>query len=142
VSRFKPLLTRLLIYLMVLAGLTACNLRAGPPPPPPTPTGPLIEFISPVNNDRFREGTDLTIALLAQDSEQGIARIELQINDRPYGEAIPETAGAVPIFAANLHWLAEGAGYHALTAIAFRPDGTASPPQTISILITPANDGE
>ena len=34
-----------------------------------------------------------------------------------------------------MNWLAEGIGFHSLTAIAYRPDGTASPPTIISVQV-------
>ncbi|MBZ0298385.1 MAG: hypothetical protein K8J31_01535 [Anaerolineae bacterium] len=124
-----------LAFVLLLA-TTACNLRVGTPTPFPTPDLPMIEFQAPVNNDRFDEHTDIAIALLARDSGIGIARVELLVDDLPHSEALPEVSAAVPVFTVVMNWLAEGPGYHSLTAIAYRPDGTPSRPQTISILIT------
>lgn len=116
--------------------VSACNLQMGTPTPFPTPDIPQIRFQAPANNDSFPEGTDLTIALLAEDRGIGIARVELLVDDLPHSEAFPEVSGAVPVFTVTMNWLAEGPGYHSLTALAYRPDGTASSPATIIILIT------
>lgn len=126
--------------LMALLLTAACNLQVGTPTPFPTPDLPRIEFQAPANNDSFAEGTDLTIALVASDAGPGIARVELLVDDLPYSEATPQVSAAVPVFTVTMNWLAEGVGYHSLTAIAFRPDGTASPPVTIAILITDRED--
>ncbi|MAS35833.1 MAG: hypothetical protein CL610_17620 [Anaerolineaceae bacterium] len=127
--------------LLVTAFLVAgCNLQVGQPSPVPTPDIPQIEFQAPANNDSFVEGTDLTIALVAQDTGVGVARVELLVDDLPYREVSPEVSDVVPVFTVTMNWLAEGTGYHSLTAIAYRPDGVASRPVTISILITDPND--
>ncbi len=125
-----------LITLLILFFISACNLQMGTPTPFPTPDLPRITFQAPANNDSFPEGTDLTIALLAEDPGVGIARVELLIDDLPHSEAFPEISGAVPVFTVTMNWLAEGPGYHSLTALAYRPDGTISSPATIIILVT------
>lgn len=131
---------RKLFLLMPLLGAFACNLQVGTPTPFPTPDLPRVEFQAPANNDSFVEGTDLTIALLATDAGPGIARIELLVDDLPYSAATPEVSEAVPVFTVTMNWLAEGIGYHSLTAIAYRADGIPSPPVTIAILITERTD--
>lgn len=128
------------IIMIALLFIMACNLQYGLPTPIPTPDAPIIEFQAPVNNDRFVEGTDLIIALLARDDGVGIARVELLVDEQFVNEATPETSGAVPVFTVNMNWLTQGVGYHSLTAIAYRPDGAASRPETISILVTPPED--
>jgi hypothetical protein len=40
-----------------------------------------------------------------------------------------------------MNWLAQGQGRHALTAIAYRPDGTQSDPATILVNVLPP-DGD
>jgi len=128
------------MLIALLAATAACNLQVGTPTPFPTPDVPSIQFQAPANNDNFVEGTDLTIALMAQDAGVGVARIELLVDDLPYRDASPETSGAVPIFTVNMNWLTEGVGYHSLTAIAYRPDGSASRPETIIIQVTAPDD--
>ena len=128
------------LTLVLLFAATACNLQVGAPTPFPTPDLPRVEFQAPANNDSFVEGTDLTIALVASDAGLGIARIELMVDDLPHSEATPEVSEAVPVFTVTMNWLAEGVGYHSLTATAFRPDGIPSPPVTIAILITERED--
>lgn len=125
------------LFLMLLAG---CNLQSGQPTAIPTPDIPQIEFQQPANNDNVIEGTDVTIALLARDDGIGVARVELLVDDLPAGEAFPQVSGAVPVFTVTMNWLAEGIGFHSLTATAYRPDGTASRATTISVLVTASQD--
>ena len=121
--------------LLLIFILTACNLQFGTPPPLPTPDVPQIEFQEPANNARVVEGTELTISLAAFDSGTGVARVELLVDDIVFSQALPEVSAAVPVFTAEMNWLAEGVGFHSLTAIAYRSDGTAGRPTTISILV-------
>lgn len=116
--------------------LTACNLQSGAPTVIPTPDIPQIEFQEPANNESFAEGTDLAISLLARDAGIGIARVELLVDDLLHTEARPQVSEAVPIFTVTMNWLTEGIGFHSLTAIAYRPDGSASRVATINILVT------
>ena len=131
------MLRRCLFLILLLAG---CNLQSGKPTPIPTPDIPQIEILEPANNDSAEAGTDVTIALVARDAGVGVARVELLIDDLPIGEALPQVSGAVPVFTATMNWLAEGIGYHSMTATAYRPDGTASRIVTISFLVTAPQD--
>ena len=70
----------------------------------------------------------------------GIARVALMIDDLPYRDSQPEVSGAVPVFTVTMNWLAQGIGYHSLTAVAYRPDGTESRPRTINVLVTAPED--
>ena len=124
----------------MLCVLTACNLQYGEPPPPSTPDLPQIEFQAPANNDSVSEGTDINIALVARDDGVGIGRVELLVDDLPHHEAFPQVSAAVPVFSVNMNWLAAGVGFHSLTAIAYRPDGVAGRPTTISILVVPPDN--
>ena len=131
---------RHVMLIVLLAATAACHLQAGTPTPYPTPDVPSVSFQSPANNDSFPEGTDLTIALLAEDPGVGVSRVELLVDDVHYRDGNPEISAAVPVFTVTLNWLAEGVGYHSLTAIAYRPNGAASRQETIIIEVTRADD--
>jgi len=107
-------------------------------PPMSTLSLPTVRFTSPAADAVISEGDEVTIALLTQDSDgTGVARVALSIDDRPHQEAVPVISAAVPIFTVEMNWLAHGIGLHALTATAYRLDGTAGPPTTIRILVSP-----
>lgn len=125
----------LLTALMV--SMSACNLQVGTPTPPPTPDAPQIEFQTPTSAVLIIENTELNIELIARDAGVGVAKVELLIDDISYKEVSPTTSAAVPVFTVTMNWLAEGIGFHSMTAIAFRPDGTASPPVTIIVEVAP-----
>lgn len=123
----------------LVALLCACNLQQGKPTPLPTPDTPYIEFRAPINGSTVVEGGELTIELLATDAGDGVAWVELIVDDLPHQEGKPEVSAAVPAFTVVMNWQARGVGLHSLTAVAYRPDGTASPPATI--VITVLSDG-
>lgn len=124
---------------MISALIAGCNLRQGNATntPFPTPDIPRVQFLFPENNSTVLEGTDLSINLLAEDNGIGVARVQLLVDDVAQGEGKPEVAQAVPTFTVTLHWIARGAGKHALVAYAFRPDGTPSAPTTIVVEVLP-----
>jgi hypothetical protein len=126
------LLRSFLLGLLVLLG-AGCNLSYGTPTPYPTPDIPRVEFLAPQNGDAVAEGTELLIELLGHDSGVGVARIELFVDDILYQEVMPQASSAVPEFAVVMNWMAQGIGYHSLMAVAYRPDGSASDPITLTI---------
>lgn len=118
--------------------LSACNLVAGTLTPTPLPNMPTIEFQYPANDSTVLQGVDVQIQLLAQDAiGEGIARVELLVDDQPHQEGVPLISSAVPVFTVEMNWVAEGVGLHSMSAIAFRADGTSSVPATIRILVVP-----
>lgn len=130
------LLTLGLVLLTVILN-AGCNLVVDEPEPPPPPL-PVIQFLDPPADAVFEEGEEVTIRLLAQDPNgTGVARVALLIDDLLHQEALPVISAAVPVFTVEMNWLASGIGLHALTATAFRLDGTAGPAETIRILVSP-----
>jgi hypothetical protein len=123
------------VLIFAALALAACNLQQGAPTALPTPDAPDVEFLSPVNGSTVFDGTDLTIELIARDTGEGVARVQLLLDDLPHQEGTPVEATAVPTFTVTMNWLAAGIGFHSLTAIAYRSDGTASPPTIISIQV-------
>jgi hypothetical protein len=114
--------------------VSGCTLTTEMPTPTPLPDIPTIEFQYPTNNSVVVEGTDLQIQLLAQDmTGVGVARVELFADDVSVSEGTPLVSAAVTTFTITMNWLAEGVGFHALSAVAYRPDGTASDPTTITV---------
>ena len=118
---------------LALALISGCNLQRGEPTAIPTPNLPTVTFSFPLDGSAINEGTDLAIEIVARDDTAGVARVELLLDDLPHEEGAPLDANAVPVFTVRFNWVAQQAGLHSLTAIAYRPDGTASTPTTIRI---------
>lgn len=126
----KPI-TRLMPYIIIgIFLLSSCTLDATPVP---TPDLPRVQFVAPPNNSRVVNNTDLTIDLFAQDSTVGIAKIELYADDGLVKEASLPNYGVQANFRVQINWLASGLGFHVLSAIAYRPDGTRSDETFLSI---------
>jgi hypothetical protein len=125
--------------LVVLAALLlcGCNLSQVAPTPPPTPDAPHVEFRAPLNGSTVVEGHELTVELLATDPGNGVARVELLVDDLSHQEGKPEVSTAVPTFTVIMNWQAQGVGLHSLTAVAYRQDGSASPPTMIVVSVLP-----
>lgn len=131
-------LTRRALGIASACLLCGCNLVAGTLTPTPLPDIPVVEFQYPVNDSSVVEGTDVQIQLVAQDAVgDGIARVELLVDDQPHQQGAPVVSSAVPVFTVEMSWLAEGLGLHSMSAVAFRSDGTAGQPATIRILVLP-----
>lgn len=111
-----------IISLALIPLLSACNL--GVSTPAPTPDLPQIEILSPLNNQQVYEGAEFDFDIVARDSTQGIARIELYIDGVIINTASPVDAENTPVFRVAMNWRAQGIGLHVVEAIAYRPDGT------------------
>ncbi|PJF27322.1 MAG: hypothetical protein CUN52_14685 [Phototrophicales bacterium] len=128
----KPII-RLMPYIIIgIFLLSSCTLDATPIP---TPDLPRVQFVAPPNNSRVVNNTDLTIDLFAQDSTVGIAKIELYADGGLVKEASLPNYGVQADFRVQINWLASGLGFHVLSAIAYRPDGTRSDETFLSIEI-------
>lgn len=125
--RFKQLIV---IVVSVFIGITGCTLDATPAP---TPDLPRVQFVAPPNNSRVVNHTDLTIDLYAHDRTMGIAKIELYADGSLVKEASLPNYGVQTDFRVQVNWLASGLGFHVLSAIAYRPDGTRSDETFLSI---------
>lgn len=107
----------------ILCGvLLGCTLSTNVPPPSPTPDFPSVSFIAPLNNATVIEGTEILFDLVATYQQAGIERVELVIDTQPHNQAQPD-GESVPVFAAQMNWLAAGVGKHIITAQAFGNDG-------------------
>jgi len=131
---------RKLLICIVLVVASGCNLTNEPEPTgTATPPMPEVQFLFPANEATVVEGTDLDIELLASDEGVGIARVEFLVDEAVINERGPEISAAVPLFTVRMNWLAQGQGRHTLSAIAYRPDGTASDLETILVNVLPPN---
>ncbi len=120
--------------------LTACNLQMGEPTPFPTPHAPQIRFEEPANNADVFEGDEVEFLIVAEDTGEGIARVELLVDDQLIDQSTPEVSAAVPVFTVRMNWQAAGRGFHSVTAIAYRPDGIGSRPVTINVMVNHPDD--
>ncbi len=133
---------RLTVFALIVSvvALAACNLSNQPQPTAtPTPELPQAQFVSPPNNSTVIQGTDLEFEIAASDKGIGIARVELRVDEQKINERGPEVSAAVPVFTVRMNWLAQGLGRHAISAVAYRPDGTQSNTATLIINVLPGD---
>lgn len=128
------------LFLVAVLGLivisAGCNLSYSTTP---TPNPFSIRFQTPATDSLIPEQTLLEIILVAEDSVgSGIARVDLLLDDILYQQGTPVDSVTVPVFSVKMNWTAQGLGLHALSAIAYREDGTATSPTTIRLLVGPA----
>jgi hypothetical protein len=125
-------LIRLLLLALVALATAACTLVQAVPPPTAAPFS--VQFQTPENGAQFTEGATVSVLVYAQDQTgPGIARIDLLVDDVLTQQGAPVESSAVPAFTVETNWTAQGVGLHALTAVAYRSDGSAAPPVSIRI---------
>lgn len=118
--------------------LAGCNLSTTPELlPVVTPDLPQIEILSPSNNRQIIEQIVFEIDVVAQDRSSGVARIELLIDGESFNQATPEDRIMVETFRAVFNWRAPASGRYLIEAVAYRADGTASDPASITVEVLP-----
>lgn len=122
----------------LLLTLSACNLNSAAEASVPAPQVPQVMFNAPVNQATIFEDTLIDIDLVATDDETGIALIELYVDGELLEDGRPDS-GAEPVYRVTMNWFAAGVGLHTLTAIAYQPNGTASPEATIVVEVVARN---
>ena len=134
-NKYFSALWRLIFLLIVLP---ACNLAlGGVATPMPTPDLPRVQFLAPANNQQVIEGTDFDLDILAQDERAGIAKLELYVDGTLVNSVSPQDDLPVPAFRATMNWLAQGIGFHAIEAIAYRSDGTRGDSALLTLEVIP-----
>jgi hypothetical protein len=129
----------LLRFWFLLMFLPACNLAlGGVATPMPTPDLPRVQFLAPANNQQVLEGADFDLDILAQDERLGIAKLDLYVDGTLVNSAIPQDGIPVPAFRATMNWLAQGLGFHAIEAVAYRADGTRGDAALLTLEVIPA----
>ena len=89
-----------------------------------------MEFLYPANNARVTDGTDLTIDIVARDNTVGIQRIELKLDGQFLNEAVFPVES---VYRVEMNWFANGIGGHVLSVTTYRPDGTPSDEEFLTI---------
>ncbi len=125
------------IITLLVGMLSACNLvPTQETTPAPTPDLPHVEFLSPPNQATVIEGALLDVDIVAQDETSGIARVEFIVDGNVLQTGETES-GNENIYRVTMNWLAEGVGFHSLTAVAYRPTGIAGQETTIVVEVVP-----
>lgn len=123
------------IWLAVLWALAACNLNnPGDGLPQQVISGaPVVQIAAPLPNATFLQGVNVNIQARVSNAGTDISRVEVTVDETNIADlTTPNTAGA-PAFNISQSWQAEGAGSHTISVTAYREDGTASAPASVTI---------
>lgn len=128
--RHMRLLGPLAVMLVVGCGSTA------PASPGPTAVAglPTVAIDSPATGTIIAVGQLLQVNVRGQDAG-GVSRLDLRVGDVLVDNASTPSNVPQPLFAATLEWTPSAEGTVSVSALAFRPDGTGSPPVSISITV-------
>ncbi len=126
----------LILFLVCLVPASACNLNKPTPTPFPTPDLPRVEILAPPNQQQVIEGTEFDIDILAVDKSLGIRRVELYVDDL-FVKSSETTAGVEQQYRVAMNWFAQGLGWHTITAVALRDNGTRSDEHKIALQVIP-----
>ncbi|MBC7813070.1 MAG: SH3 domain-containing protein [Burkholderiales bacterium] len=135
-------LARALIGIVVVCLLaTACTLNNVVPNDPNVNqvaiTGaPTVRIAGPLPDTTFLENVAVNIQAQVANAGPDIARVEISVDNTIVTTiATPNTAGAATFSVAHA-WPALGAGTHTINVTAFRANGSASQPASISITVS------
>jgi len=130
---------------LVIAVGCALSLRGAANPggsfgtPSPTAVGgvPRVEIASPQTGSSGNVGRSIDVDVRASDTSSiGISRLELFVDGKVVDRVMVGGGATRPNFAATLSWIPLGPGTFTLSALSYRPDGTASQPAEVIVIIT------
>jgi hypothetical protein len=94
-----------------------------------------VQLASPLPNASYLDGVMVNIQALVSNAGPDINRVEVTVDDTMIAMLpTPNEAGA-PAFSITETWPADSAGTHTIMVIAFREDGTASQPASVTISV-------
>lgn len=124
---------RLLIWLLAVLLLAACNLGTGQAETVITGV-PVVQLAAPLPNATFMEGVPINIQALISNAGPDIGRVEILVDGTVIASlASPNSAGAATFSIPTQSWPATGSGQHTITVTAFRADGSSSTPAIVTI---------
>jgi subtilase family serine protease len=129
-------LRRLTIVPIVLISLfaVACTATGGLIPIPGGLTGPTVTITSPQNGATFAVGSTVPVVVTALDTT-GVSRLDLAADGIVVASFTTPIPTGQPTVAAQLNWNGATEGTHALTVTAYRPDGTAGTPASVTVTV-------
>jgi hypothetical protein len=132
----------LLFFVVFLVWITGCRPQAAPPPTVELvtvdPGKPSVVIVSPPSESAFPAQSRVMILSTSLDMLQGISRVELSANGvLVRSDKTPEDTPQQQ-YSLLQGWTPDQPGKYMLSVVAFRSDGTASPPAKINITIEEA----
>jgi hypothetical protein len=130
---------RLLALVSLMLVATACSLNQSPEGERVGGGPPVVRLASPMTNATYLEGVQVNIQASVTNAGEDIDRVEVTVDNAVVTTLPQPNASGSPIFSVSHTWPAAGTGSHTIGVTAFRGDGTASAPATVTIsVISPA----
>lgn len=130
-----------LFLLLLLMGLSACNLSVNPDDAPANlSSAPVVTIAAPLANASFLAGVSVNIQASVTNAGPDIHRVEIALDDRILLELPQPNPEGDLAFTVSEAWIADGNGPHIITVTAIRADGTTSAPATVSITVLGDDD--
>lgn len=133
-------LSLLLVILAVVGSILAgCNLNAS------TNTGaitgaPVVQIVSPEAGTTYLEGVAVNVQAQITNAGADIDRVEIALDDVLLTTLSAPNEDNAAAFALTHGWTAAGVGEHKIAVTAFRGDGSASEPASVTLSVM-AGDG-
>ncbi len=127
---------RLLLPLLVALFAAACTLNNAPDNPQIAISGvPVVQIAAPQPNATYLEGVSVNIQALITNAGADISKVEVAVDGAIVASPEKPNPTDGPAFSINPSWSAAGAGSHTLTVTAYRADGSASAPASVTISV-------
>ncbi len=130
---------RFVALMMLVLVATACTLNQSPEGVTVGGGEPVVRLASPITNATYLEGVPVNIQASVSNAGEDIDRVEVSVDNAVVTTLPQPNASGAAIFSVAHTWPAAGAGSHIIGVTAFRGDGSASQPATVTInIISPA----
>jgi len=127
----------------LIAAALACNTPAAQPvsgTPAPGVSKPTVEISSPATGAQITAGQTVQVESLSKD-DIGVSRVDLQVDGAVVrSDTAPDPSGQKTL-ALLQNWMPSQPGSHTITLFAYRADGTASDPASITVTVVAATGG-
>lgn len=128
------------LLLLLCFSLAACSLPTSDNNNTTEITGvPVVTLASPLPNASYAEGVSVIVQASVSNAGADINRVEISVDNVIIAtKTDPNPTGALT-FSVTQAWSAEAAGQHSISVTAFRADGSASTPATVTVnVVDPA----
>jgi subtilase family serine protease len=121
------------ISLVLVGSMLACEIGGGP-------SKPTITITAPSSDAQFEEGDEVNV-LSSADDAKGVVRVELYVDGDLYRTDSSPSADGETSLAMVQTWQAAGVGMHTLSVVAYNVDGVESDPWAVTIEVVESGAG-
>ncbi len=119
-----------LVVLLLVSGMVACDIGGGA-------SKPTITITAPTSDAQFEEGEEVNVLSSANDAK-GVTRVELYVDGDLYRTDSAPSADGETSLAVIQTWVATDPGMHTLSVVAYNVDGAESEPWAVTIEVVAA----